>query len=381
MARTTMHGIDDKSWGHLLDSLEEEKCIVCVGPGVYSQDPKTRTEAQLSDFLRAKEEEIRIRVYEDGWFHYLPDASEIDAWQRVKEFYQQPNERAATYLEQLSQIPFYFLLNFIPSYALRDTFANQGFAHEFLSYIKKEPYDPDLDANKYQPNRNKPLIYNMVGEVKKRNSLVMTYDDFYNYLESIFEGNSMSPVLKENIWEADYFIFLGMPFDRWYVHMFMRILQQHEKNRSSKKYAANVYLSNEITTHCAEQYTMTFVPDGIGEFLQRFHDKCKERGILRSAQEMKKLELSYDQIIEWLRENKFEEIFDELIMKLTAIGGAGERWKTEVLQLDGRFNDLKRSIRMGVIDDRDRIIEMNRIRANILDVVESMRKALTSSSS
>lgn len=371
-------GIDDKSWEHLLDSLEEEKCVVCIGPGLYSQEAGLRPEAQLANFLREKEEEIRIRVYDDGWFHYLPDASEIDAWQRVKEFYQLPNQLGHQDLTLLAEIPFYLLLNFTPNYALRNTFEQQGFSHNFLSFIKKQPFDPDFEANKFKPTVRKPLIYNMVGEFRKRNSLVMTYNDFYAYLESIFEGNSMAPSLQENIWEADYFIFLGMPFDRWYVHMFMRILQQHERNRSSKKYAANLYLSGETTTHCAEQYTMTFVPTGISEFLATFHQKCQDRGWLRSVQRNAEFNLPMEKVTTWLRRNEFQQIFDLLFLHLDKIGAVGDGWKKEVIQLDARYNDLQRNIRLNIIDERDRVIEANRLRVNIMDTIESMNKALSS---
>ncbi len=189
----------------------------------------------------------------------------------------------------------------------------------------------------------------------------------------------MAPSLQENIWEADYFIFLGMPFDRWYVHMFMRILQQHEKNRSSKKYAANLYLSGETTTHCAEQYTMTFVPSGIRQFLETFHLKCKERGLLRSTEKNADFRLPMDEITDLLRNNEFQLIFDLLFVQLGKIGAVGESWKKEVIQLDARHNDLQRNIRLSIIDERDRIIETNRLRVNIMDTVDSMNKALSSS--
>ena len=288
MPAETILGMDDNNWDHLLESLEEEKCVVCIGPEVYCTQESGRFETKLASYLREKEEEIRIRVYDDGWFHYLPDASEIDAWQRVKEFYRLPNVKAEDKLKKISQIPFHFLLHFTPGYQLRDAFEKQNFAYNFLSYLKRDPFNPSEEANQVKPTKLKPLIYNLVGEIKKRNSLVMTYNDFYVYLESIFENKSMAPVLQENIWESEYFIFLGMPFDKWYIHMFMRILHQHEQNRKSKKYAANIFLSDDITTHCAEQYTMTFVPTGIEAFLDVFHQKCQGKGNTENSRRSRK---------------------------------------------------------------------------------------------
>ncbi|MCB0636296.1 MAG: SIR2 family protein [Lewinella sp.] len=374
MPAQTILGIDGKNWDHLLDSLEEGRCIMCLGQEVLSSPAFGRLEERLSGYLSEQEEKIRIRVYQDGWFHYLPDANEVDAWQRVKDFYRLPNPPAEALLRKIARLPGHFFLNFTPDYKLKEAFEEQGFAFNFLSYRKKEPYAPDEDANRYPPTRQQPLVLNMLGEIRKRNSLVMTYNDFYTYLESIFEGNSMSPVLKENIWEADYFIFLGMPFEKWYVHMFMRILQQHETNRHSKKYAANPFLTDEITTHCAEQYTMTFVPTGIQEFVDTFHDKCEKRGLLRSAAQAVELKLPMDELREWIADNQFEQVFDQLIYHLSEIGMPGEDWKKQILQLEGRHNDLKRHIRMGTIDDRDRMVETNRIRAVLIDTVDDLGK-------
>lgn len=368
--------MDEANWNHLLESLQEESCVLCIGPGVYSSGLGDRQEERLAAFLNEQAAKIGIRVYEDGWFHYLPNASEIDAWQRLKEFYRQPDPHTDELLRRVAALPFHFVLNFTPDYRLRQQLEAVGFSFDFLSYRKNEPYDPDLPVNQHLPTRNRPLVYNMLGELRKRNSLVMTYDDFYNYLESVFAGRSMSPVLKENIWEADYFVFLGMPFDRWYVHMFMRILQQHEKNRSSKKYAANVNLTPEVTTHCAEQYTMTFVPTDIDKFIVDFYERCQSAGLLRTAAAVQALHLDYAQLERWSIQNKFELIFEELAEKLTAFGDRGESWLLQVRQLGGRYNQLKVSVRTGIIEQRDIDLETNRIRMAVLGLVQELKRKL-----
>lgn len=365
--------MDESNWGHLLESLEEESCILCIGPGVYSHGGD-RQETRLAAFLQERADEIGIRVYEDGWFHYLPNASEIDAWQQLKEFYIQSDAASNALLSKLAAIPFHFSLNFTPDYRLKEIMEAKDFSFDFLSYRKNEPFDAGLLVNQHLPTRNRPLVYNMLGELRKRNSLVMTYNDFYGYLESVFAGRSMAPVLKENIWEADYFVFLGMPFDRWYVHMFMRILQQHERNRSSKKYAANVNLSQEVTTHCAEQYTMTFVPNNIEQFITEFHDRCEQRGLLRTKATTKALRLPYQELEAWAIKNKFELIFEELIKKLEAFGERGESWRLQTLQLEGRHNQLKISIRNGVIAQRDLDLEFNRIRMAMLGLIQELKQ-------
>jgi hypothetical protein len=333
-----------------------------------------RQETRLARFLEERAAQLRIRVYEDGWFHYLPNASEIDAWQRLKEFYRQHDAQTDALLRKLVAIPFHFALNFTPDYRLKELMEEADFTFDFLSYRKNEPFAADLPVNQHPPTRTRPLIYNMLGELRKRNSLVMTYNDFYNYLESVFAARSMSPVLKENIWEADYFVFLGMPFDRWYVHMFMRILQQHEKNRSSKKYAANVNLSEAVTTHCAEQYTMTFVPTGIEAFINDFYDRCAAAGLLRTAATTQRLQLPFAELEQWAIKNKFGMIYDELLDKLQAFGERADSWRLQVQQLEGRYHQLQVSVRTGVIEQRDIDLETNRIRMATLGLIQDLKR-------
>ncbi|MCB0639615.1 MAG: SIR2 family protein, partial [Lewinella sp.] len=114
---------------------------------------------------------------------------------------------------------------------------------------------------------DRTLLFNMVGEIEDKDSLVMTYDDLFSYMEAIFERKRMPEYVKGLIQQATYFIFLGMPLDKWYFHLFMRILNQHRNKRKSKRYSASAWVNDENATFCEEQYTLTFVREGIGPFV------------------------------------------------------------------------------------------------------------------
>ena len=243
------------NWDLLFEFLEKEKCILCLGPRIFDSKKDGKLEARLASYLRKEEETLGIRVYDDGWFHYLPGANEIDAWQRVKAFYSQPQPEAMELLQKLARLPFHHILNFTPGQKMREAFPSQNLPVDYRFYYQKEPCSEDIQ----KPTKSRPLGFNMMGDVEERNSLVLTYDDFYAYLESVFEAKSMPPVLKADIFAADYFIFLGMPFEKWYMHLFMRILRQHAEKRKAKKHAASGHLSDVVESYCYEQYTITFV--------------------------------------------------------------------------------------------------------------------------
>lgn len=364
----------DKAWNHLLESVSEERCIICIGPGLYTDESEKRLEQRLAAFLREEAHNLGIRVYDDGWFHYLPHANEIDAWQHIKDFYDKEIPIVRKIMEKLSRLPFHFILNFVPDYHLRDVFECQELSHEFLSYQKNEPFDPSLYSNKKTPTKSKPLIFNILGEHRRRNSLVMTYNDFYSYLESVFEGRSIAPVLKENIWQADYFIFLGMPFDRWYVHMFMRMLQQHENNRRSKKYAANIYLDDESTTITEEQYTMTFVASDIINFVDEFYRRCQDIGLLRTTKKNVRIRLKFDSLEDWIIKNYFDEALNHIVKELEPVKRDEEELFLQANNLIGRLDELRMGQISGTWDERDVRLENNRIRMALLEMIQMIKR-------
>ena len=92
------------NWQFLLDNIENKQCILCLGPDFFTESgsEKRRYEQELSDFLRRHEKELRIRVYDNGWFHYLPGHNKLSVWKKLEEFYKQNNAEAAAILEKIA---------------------------------------------------------------------------------------------------------------------------------------------------------------------------------------------------------------------------------------------------------------------------------------
>ena len=352
-------------WDDILESLDEEKCIICVGPGILTEPGKERIESQLANYLKSQEDSLNIRVYEDGWFHYLPFSSEVNVWKRIKEFYSTPRPWSESLMDKIARIPFHFVLSFTPDYKLRNAFTRQELPANFESFVKKVP-----PTNKIiKPTRNLPLVFNMLGELDKRNSLVMTYNDFYTYLESTFDDNSMADVLKEDILEADYFIFLGMPFDKWYTHLFMRILKQHSEKQSSTKYAANIFIDEHTATHCHEQYIMTFVSEGIEQFVDILYEKCKQTGRLRKAVPKQEIKLPFDTLQQLVIQNNSDKFFEVVLISLNNIIPPPAAIIEKTLLLQGRWEAIKKKKIAGTLIPQ----EENQLRYDLIKFITELK--------
>ena len=263
------------NWDILLHELESGKCVLCVGPDVFSMTDEARLENKLADTLRQKQksDNLGIHVYEDGWFHYLKERDELATWFIIKQFYERqlPSDADALF-QNIAALPFHLILNFTPDYRLREAFVSSGKPFEFDCLNKTE----NCKKADFEPTHAKPLVFNMLGEIREKESLIMTYDDLFGYMEAIFDKKRLPKNVKDKLEQATHFIFLGMPLDKWYFHLFMRVLNMHKDTTKTKRFAATYSVNGANATLCEEQYTLTFVQEDVSAFTHLLKTKWAE---------------------------------------------------------------------------------------------------------
>ena len=353
----------------LLQNILDKKCVLIVGPNFYVVPKKNAAplEKQLASFLKKQEEKLGIRVYDDGWFHYTSEAEELDTYEQVKKFFEKPNVKLNSLLEKLVQIPFHIIINLTPDNRICQSMDKLSIPHSFSSYKRSQAYKSE--GKFVFPSIKKPIVYNVMGELSDRNSLVMTYDDFYSYLESVFNGKSMPPKLKELILETDYYLFLGMPFDKWYMHLFMRVLKQHVNKEKKKKYSLNFQLDDRKTLDCYEQYRLYFVSSQIDKFVESLFSYCQDSGSLRMDISNNNRDINLKHLKNLVSENEFEDLFDTIERTL---GEDEEEFVNEMFILKGEFNTYKKSSLQGVSTNEELDKKLNRLRKNCLEFLDSV---------
>ncbi len=370
--------MSDHEWDDLLYSIEQQKCIVVIGPEVYTAPGEPPMHKRLAAFLEQQASQLRIRVNENGWFHLQPMGTETSPYWKVKEFYNRPTPHADGTLKTLVRIRFPIFISLTPDGKLRQAF--DGHAADFETYVRKKPYREDQPV----PSAERPLVYQLLGSLEDRNTLVLNYDDFYDYLESVFEKKSMSPILKEAILEADYFLFLGLSFDQWYNHLFMRVLSQSKEKLQTLKVA--VPFDAENAESCAEQYIIKFVDDHIGDFVQELFRRCKaspNAGQLLRPLPVFKGELApheeadiplLSELTDLAVENRFEEIYERMKKMLNGSGEEGKKLFVVFIQLKARYTTLEEENSLGILKHEDYSVELNRVRKAFLDQFDEIKR-------
>lgn len=355
----------DFQWNALLRGIEQDSCIICLGPDFYSDRPRRKSQSErLAEYLEKHAEVLGIRVQENGWYHLGQNGEDGATYEAVRAFYEAEVEGHQDTLDLLAEIRTHLILNLTPDAHLEATFKNKGLRYRPGLYVRNQP-NRDTDP----PTQQVPLIYNILGSLEQRNSLILTYDDFFDYIQSTTMGVSMSTLLKDNILSADYFVFLGLPEDDWRMHLFLRIMQQHENGKN--KYATMPGASERSMHSWNEQYAIKLINDDIKTFVKELHRRCAEKGLLRQAVQSQNQDGNLvDRLLEDVGANKIESVLSELLVALRGVGPAGQPMMRACISLKGRYRDLEEQKMLRIIAAEAVDLEINKIRTDLITLVQ-----------
>lgn len=358
--------LSDFQWNALLRGIEQDSCIICLGPEFFSAPPRTESQSQrMATHLKQYAKQLGIRVLENGWYQLGRNGDDGATYEAIRAFYEKENEGHEKTLEQLAEISTHLIINLTPDHHLEATLERKGYQYRPGVYVRNQP-----NRNTEVPTQQVPMIYNLVGNLEQRNSLVLTYDDFFDYIQSTVRGVSMSSLLKDNILSADYFIFLGLPEDDWRMHLFLRIMQQHENGKN--KYATMPGADEDVAQAWNEQYDIKLINDHIEAFVTELHKRCTEKGLLREAVEKaaEGADNFVDRLLLKTAENDIEGAIHDLLEQLRGVGQAGMPMMRACIGLKGRFQSLEEQQMLGIIAHEAANVEMNQIRDALVKLIQ-----------
>lgn len=209
-------------------------------------------------------------------------------------------------------------------------------------------------------------LFNLFGKVGERESLVLTHEDLFDFLRSILGAKPLTDELYlplfEALSDADDFIFLGFQFDKWYMQLLLRLL--NPELSKGRQYAFNPNLADETLVFFADQFKVDFVSDLAPlDFLdelaarwQAYEQRFETGAPLRQN------------LLDWLKQGQLQRILDRLGAHFNA--GSDADSSTQLTLLAARFNELRANIRAGTVLSEHASVEMNRLRAALLELIQ-----------
>jgi hypothetical protein len=94
------------------------------------------------------------------------------------------------------------------------------------------------DAPDYQPSVEQPLVFHLFGRIEEPDSLVLTEDDYFDYLIGVSRNKELIPIAVREMLADTALLFLGFRLDEWNFRVLYRsIMSQEGGHRRRRKYA------------------------------------------------------------------------------------------------------------------------------------------------
>jgi len=249
-----------------------------------------------------------------------------------------------------------------------------GLPYHFHFYDKKN-YNSTQDEAKlnFKPSLENRLIYNIFGCIDNEDSLILSYDDLFEFLQRIFNNYKLPKTIEEAIFEANCFVFVGFNYSKWYLKLLLRLMKMHEKVR--KVFGMDEPLRAEIETFFVNEFDMNFTRLNTIDFIDDLYQKCEEEGILLEAGAPSNTKLPaeiYKQATTELTNGKLENALQQLLEHDTT-QTMPQEFSNRLKLLHARFKKLKEEQSAGVLSHEQSSITYARINKDVLEFSNDYR--------
>jgi len=356
----------------ILEAIENEKCILLLGPEINNLENKISVEKALKDYLILKG--IELKYYQDENLYLFKDKKGPKLSHEIKQFYE--NMPVPSVYDKIAQIPFHIVLSITPDLFLNKTFDKYNFAKNCSVYSKDENPREII-----KPSKELPLLYYLFGSYEKLSSLVLTYNDLFCYIEAILSKHSLPLELINSMLDAENFIFLGFRFDHWYVQILMRHLDSKINfaytDFNIDRYALTKTVKPTTKAFFINEFEMTFIDEGIEKFLDQLYEAFEKKGELRSSKS--KNVLMARQLNDCLLNGDLDKAFECLrkFIDKDIPGNEKEEIDNLIRINSGNYEDLKRRQNRQVISFEEYNRERNKIQDALQDLFKDIKSLLS----
>lgn len=364
-ARKT-HVVADVEWQKLVQAIHQQRFVLFLGPELL---PGQHYFSDLCQYLGVPHNPNISMAFPDDELLLFPNPrTRAVAGEQIEEFYDRYWERHTAFYEKIAALPFHLIVSATPDMGISRTFDRLGVAHQF-SYYNRKKVAPDPPYDKIQEDpKNQRLIFNLFGRTGKLDSLVLSHEDLFNYLQNILGAKGLShedyEKLHFSLTEATNFLFLGFQFNKWYMQLLLRLLNPDQDK--GRQYALNPELADETLVFYGEQFQIKFV-DGLTptDFLDKLAENWQEFSKPYEAYAPRQQLLR-----EWHKQGQLLRILETL--DKIAVERNDDELSLTIAMLFSQFNTLQNQLKFNVIRSDDATLQRNKIAYALLETIQQL---------
>ena len=299
----------------MADHIEAEKCVLFLGPDT---DRLSTGESPRAKAMAAMVERNRNRIVQyneqDGFMLFNKPSDRMILLPEIKNIYAQ--EYAAEILAKIAEIPFHLIISVIPDESYKNIYDDLFGKDISFGYFSKNP----STLSEELPTKNAPLLYNIFGSTREDESMVLTFDDLFTYLMSIFNGQALPHRIIDLINRASEFVFIGFQFERWYFQLMLKLLMSKNAQEPQLiRFASPRNDNARILSLCENNFQINFIDEPTVNFIRELHRECESRELIRTKDKIFSETLPTEVVyISYRWHGLSEEVANEVYQKLKA---------------------------------------------------------------
>ncbi|MEN9610591.1 MAG: hypothetical protein RLZZ628_1405 [Bacteroidota bacterium] len=351
-------------WDGLTVALKNNRCVLFLGPDAYPYDEKQTVEQAMWAHTIATQSHLVLKFYADDGLVLFKKAVHRNLFRETMvQFYENHQNWNLTnlQLQKMVQLPFLAIVNFTLDDLLYEYFKSEGFTAQFVPYIFK----PNLTEKIIQDlslNLNKTLILNLLGTFRSCDNLVLTHADLFDFLKIIF--NDKNAWLKELLHQADFFLFIGVSFEKWYFQLLKQQLAGYTKSGDdAERYALLDGKSIQFKDLYEHQLKIQFIEDTAHyDVITQLYEFCAKSGILKQPSFPKQSykDPTLQKIYEKLLSGKLKEAIDTFLEYAT-----DRNTHNRLVTISSSYHHFEKDLNVLSIENKS--IERNKILNRVLE--------------
>lgn len=267
---------EEISWRRLLKSIKAQTCILFIGPEISVNSSGKSLHSNFYKELPGEFKKANIKYLENEGL-FSPGADNI-IYGEVRDYYKEEfpgeNKIGRQLLTNLAKLPFSLIISLCPDDTMHRVLHDFGRDHVFIS---NDGTEQDVDP----PSKEKPVVYNLIGNATIEGKYIFTYENFYEYLKSVTIPNEIKQILMS---EVD-FLFIGFDFSKWYNRLLLFILDLEQIESDNRFIVENKKVEDDVARFIEDQFKITFVENDYARFVDWLSKNAEQKGIQKIVNE------------------------------------------------------------------------------------------------
>lgn len=338
----------------IVNQLAKGKCIMLIGPELNPN---------LVAFEAFYEEMYQQTLAKDtdGMVIFSKKSDKLRYIHALEKFYE-THTTTSELLRKIASLPTHIIVSGTPDYALKHTFDAMAFPYQFMTYHKLEnPKEIE------KPSVQKPLIYNLFGEINEPQSLILTFNDLTEFLFNVKAKHQLPNNLKISIAQTRLFLFLGFDLEKWYMKVLFHLLQLHQKEEfMAMPYSDGASVKQHSTRNFyIENFEVQFFEEDAQTLIHQLYEAAQAMNCLRQN-ENAHFSSFQKKAIQLLKQNQIIEVIELLENHFEA---KDEEMYQAMILKSGELARLERNYNKSLLTREEFDVQLNRIKDALLNFV------------